>query len=225
MIIYFKDGMPKCNKCKVTRDPSYFKSKYVRRSKLTTKCSICRNTNRRSDINPTTKKGKCRGVYQTWKSKRSCQNCGIKDSRLIEADHQKEFKKVHTCGDYAFWSNHGVEALKAELLKCRPLCKFCHRLKTQAERKKQKEPSKLAKREIINAEKLKRGACLTCKRKVRLKNAQAFDFDHINPETKRMRVSGMVYKDWDYFNAHCLNEIKKCRLLCSNCHHIKTFYS
>ena len=224
MIIYFKDGMPKCNKCKVTRDPSYFKSKYVRRSKLTTKCSICRNTNRRSDINPTTKKGKCRGVYQTWKSKRSCQNCGIKDSRLIEADHQKEFKKVHRCGDYAFWSIHGVEALQAELKKCKALCRFCHALKSQAERKKQKQARYIARQKIINAEKLKRGACLTCNREVSLETACAFDFDHINPETKRMQVSNMVLKSWDYFNAHAKEEMRQCSLLCTNCHHVKTHY-
>ena len=218
--------MPKCNKCKVTRDPSYFKSTYVRRSKLTTKCSICRNTQSRSVINPTTKAGKCRGVYQTWKSEHSCEHCGIRDSRLIEADHPKEFKKVHACGRYHWWScNGGVEALKAELLKCKALCRFCHALKSQAERQKWKRPDIIAKREIINAEKLKRGACLTCEKKVTLETACAFDFDHRNPETKRMRVAKMVLKSWDYFNAHCRNEIQMCQLLCTNCHKIKTFYS
>jgi len=224
-MIYLKATMPKCNKCKVTREASYFQPKVNRRTKLTTTCSICRNTNRRTETNPTTKKGKCRGVYQTWKSEHPCQNCGIKDSRLIEADHQSEFKKVHICSDYKWWSNHGgVEALKAELLKCKALCRFCHRLKSQAERKKETNPTRLARREIINAEKLKRGACLTCKRTVTLENACAFDFDHINPETKRMGVSNMVFKSWDYFNAYARDEMRQCSLLCTNCHKIKTHY-
>jgi len=222
---YFKVTMPKCNNCKVTRDPSYFVPRVNRRSKLTNKCSICRNIQRRSRINPTTKVGKCRALFHQWKSKRSCQNCGLRDPRLIEADHQEKFKKVHACSDYPWCArNGGVEALKAELLKCKPLCRFCHRLKTQAERKKQKEPGRLAKREIINAEKLKRGSCLTCKRKVTLQNACAFDYDHINPETKRMRLANMVLKSWEYFNAHAEKEMSRCSLLCTNCHHIKTHY-
>ena len=213
--------MPKCKNCKVTREAPYFKSKHVRRAKLTAWCSICRNTSRRSVINPTTKKGKCRALFRKWKENHSCQNCRIRDSRLIEADHQSD--KVHKCSDYQWWAcNGGVEALKAELDKCKPLCNFCHRLKSQAERKKQKQPSNIAKQKIITAEKLKRGSCLTCTREVTLENAQAFDFDHRNPETKRMNVSKMVYKSWDYFNAHCLNEMKKCNLLCVSCHKIKT---
>jgi len=144
---------------------------------------------------------------------------------LIEADHQAKFKKVHACGDYKWWAcNGGVEALQAELKKCKALCRFCHALKSQAERKKETSPTRLARREIINAEKLKRGACLTCKREVSLKTACAFDFDHINPETKRLSVANMVHKDWDYFNAHAMDEISQCSLLCTNCHKIKTFY-
>jgi len=136
-------------------------------------------------------------------------------ARLIEADHQSKFKKVHACSSYYWWAcNGGVEALQAELKKCKALCRFCHALKSQAERKKETRPDWLAKREIINAEKLKRGECLTCKRTVTLENACAFDFDHVNPETKRIRVAKMVYTSWDYFNAHCLNEIQRCRLLC-----------
>lgn len=218
--------MPKCKSCKRDWDVSYFQPKVNRRTKLTTWCSICRNNKRRTETNPTTKAGKCRAYFQKWKKNHACEQCGIKDSRLIEADHQAEFKKRYRCSHYHWWSNHGgVEALKAELLKCKPLCRFCHRLKSQAERNKQKEPGKLAKREIINAEKLKLGSCLTCKRKVTLNNACGFDFDHINPETKRMQVANMVNKNWDYFNAHVLNEIEQCQLLCSNCHHIKTIYS
>jgi len=220
---HFKATMPKCKHCKVTREASYFVPRVNRRTKLTTLCSICRNTKRRSVINPTTKNGKCRAYFEKWKSEHPCQNCGIKDSRLIEADHQAEFKKVYKCSDYQWWAcNGGVEALQAELKKCKALCRFCHRLKSQAERKKQKEPGRLAKQKIINAEKLKRGACLTCKRVVTLQNACAFDYDHVDVETKRMDVSRMVKTNWDYFNAHAKEEMSKCSLLCTSCHKIKT---
>ena len=215
--------MRTCNQCKRNFDLSYFQPRVNRRTNLTSWCSICRNTQRRSNINPTTKAGKCRGVYQTWESDHACQNCGIKDSRLIEADHQKGFKKVHRCGDYCWWAwNGGVEALKAELKKCKALCRFCHALKSQAERQKWKTHCIIARRKIINAEKLKRGSCLTCKRTVTLENACAFDFDHVNPETKRMAVAKMVLKSWEYFNAHARDEMSKCDLLCVSCHKIKT---
>ena len=217
--------MPKCKSCKRDWDVSYFQPKVNRRTKLTTWCSICRNNKRRTETNPTTKVGKCRALFQKWKSEHPCQNCGIKDSRIIEADHLSKFKKVYNCSHFHWWSNHGgVEALKAELKKCKPLCKFCHRLKSQAERKKGTHTTQLAKRKIINAEKLKRGACLTCKREVSLRTACAFDFDHVNPETKRMRVAKMVLKNWDYFRKYCKEEMRQCHLLCTNCHHVKTFY-
>lgn len=218
--------MRKCKSCKRDWDVSYFVSKHVRRTNLTTLCSICRNTRRRTETNPTTKRGKCRALFNQWKSEHPCQNCGIKDSRLIEADHQEEFKKVHRCSDYCWWAyNGGVEALKAELRKCKSLCRFCHALKSQEERKKGTNPSIIAKQKVIVTEKLKRGACLTCERKVTLETACAFDFDHINPETKRMQVSSMVLKSWDYFNAHAKEEMDHCDLLCVSCHKIKTFYS
>ena len=220
---YFKNSMHKCNNCKVTRKASYFVPRVNRRAKLTTWCSICRNTKRRSETNPTTKVGKCRALFNQWKEEQACENCEIKDSRLIEADHQSEFKKVHKCGHYKWWAcNGGVEALQAELLKCKALCRFCHRLKSQAERKKGTNPRYISRQKIINAEKLKRGACLTCKREVSLENACAFDFDHVIPENKRLSVSQMVYKSWDYFNAHVKEEMRQCNLLCVSCHKIKT---
>ena len=218
--------MVKCKCCKRDREASYFQPMVNRRNKMTARCSICRNIVRRSAINPTTKVGKCRALFQKWRSDHACEQCGIRDSRLIEADHQAEFKKVHRCSHYHWWAwNGGVEALQAELGKCKPLCRFCHRLKTQAERKQQKQPNIIAKRKIVNAEKLKRGSCLTCHREVSLENAQAFDFDHKNPETKRMGLANMVHKCWDYFNAHAKEEMSQCSLLCTNCHHIKAYYS
>ena len=45
------------------------------------------------------------------------------------------------------------------------------------------------------------------------------DFDHKDPETKEMNVAQMM----GYSKEAILKEIKKCDLLCSNCHRIKTY--
>ncbi len=219
MIILFKYVMPKCKHCKHVRDDSHFKSKVNRRTKPTANCLKCRDSITRSNKNPTTKVGKCREFWRQWKASHSCP-CGITDPRLLEADHLS--KKVHKCSDYAWWSCHGgVPAMELELATCQCLCKFCHRLKTKAERKTCTNVTYLAKRAIINAEKLRRGSCLQCQRKVTIDTVCAFDFDH-NPKYQRMRLSQMVKKSWPYFNAHSQDELAGCNLLCCNCHKIKT---
>jgi len=42
----------------------------------------------------------------------------------------------------------------------------------------------------------------------------AFDFHHINPEEKEFSISTWKHKSW----AKIIKELKKCILVCSNCH-------
>jgi len=212
--------MVKCNNCRRDWKESEFRSKFPKRKTLTKKCRKCRDVASRSDVNPTTKKGKCKAFWEQWKASHSCP-CGITDTRLLEADHLSE--KVKACSDYKWWSHHGgVPAMERELATCQCLCGFCHRLKTKAERGTQKQPHILAKRAIINEEKLRRGGCLHCKRAVTMETMCAFDLDHRVRVDKKDRVSQMVYKSWPYFNKHAKNEWETCDLLCVNCHKIKT---
>ncbi len=216
--------MPKCTKCARVWDDDQFRSKVARTTKLTKQCLTCREINSRSDVKPTTKSGRCKAVWENWKSQNPCERCNISDPRIIEADHIHSKVKLEACSRYAWWACHGgVQALEAELKTCRPLCTFCHRIKSEYERPTQKEPHRIAKRAIVNKEKLIRGSCLHCKRVVTLANVCAFDFDH-DPEHKRMAISQMVLKSWEYFNSHAKNEMAGCDLLCCNCHHIKTHY-
>jgi len=112
--------------------------------------------------------------------------------------------------------------MELELATCQCLCRFCHRLKTKAERGTQKQRSILEKRKIINEEKLRRGGCLHCKRAVTLETVCAFDLDHRVRVDKKDGLSDMVHKSWPYFNKHIKNELETCDLLCANCHKIKT---
>lgn len=59
------------------------------------------------------------------------------------------------------------------------------------------------------------GACADCG----ITNPLLLDFDHINPLTKSMMISQSLHLPFKLLKK----EIKKCQLLCPNCHRIKTF--
>lgn len=212
-----------CKCCGKVQEKDQFVSSYVRRKKLTTQCLSCRAVAKRSQVNPMTATGKCKAVWEEWKAMHKCLSCGCNDPRILEADHQRN--KVYDCGDYAYWARHGgVEALKNELKKCVPLCRGCHRVKTKNERGNQSIQCFVDRLKIIDDEKLRRGACLVCKRVVTKESTCAFDFDHVDPSQKVIGISRLVYTNKTYFNEHFHTEVQKCNLLCSNCHHLKTNY-
>lgn len=214
------DGQKLCNRCSKFQPEDQFKSIYARRKKLTTHCLTCREINSRSQINPTTTKGKCRQVWQKWRDEHVCAQCG--DARHIEADHCSG-NKVHGCSHYPWWACHGgVEALALELAKCQPLCRFCHRLKSDKERGTQTNPSIVCKQKIINAEKLRVGVCENCGRRCTAENSTAFDWAHKNRETKTIAIACFIRKSNAYFAEHWLEERNKCRLLCCMCHKDET---
>ena len=98
-------------------------------------CMTCRERVRVSQRNTNTAFGKCRFFYKKIKAEAVCELCS--DIENIEFDHIDPATKSHDLGDYAWWPRHGgVEAMKAELSKCRPLCRKCHQYaKTSLKRK------------------------------------------------------------------------------------------
>jgi len=65
-------------------------------------------------------------------------------------------------------------------------------------------------RKIIRRYKTMYG-CVFCGYK---KHPDAIHFDHIDPSTKKREISTM----WGYSKEAIKEEMKKCRLLCANCH-------
>ena len=227
-----EEGKRICSNCSKEQDEDQFKPTRARQIGLTTTCKSCRDIAKRTHVNLNTIVGQCRQIFIDWKKKHVCLDCGLDDYRLIEADHKYPIgsdhpdAKLHQCSNARYWACHGgPEALKKELdTKCVPRCCFCHRLKSKRDRKPVTMKCILQKRAIIDAEKLKRGHCVHCQRKVTIDTVCAFDYDHLNPEEKRINVSRMVYKSWPYFNQYAYNEMAVCALSCANCHHLSTNY-
>ena len=215
-----RDGYRYCTGCFREFSLSHFTSSHNRRKALTAWCATCRASVSKLQRKKTTKKGKCKQVWVEWKKDKSCELCNYKGDN-IEADHRPDRgKKIHNCGDYAFWSwNGGVLALEAELQKCRPLCRFCHRLVSQQERGTLKHPTMLKKKAYVDKIKLKIGECQLCKRKVLQDQCCAFDFDHIDAKLKQDGICKMVISYSLKRFKQCIDlEIAKCRLICCMCH-------
>ncbi|HCZ28806.1 TPA: hypothetical protein DHU97_03640 [Candidatus Saccharibacteria bacterium] len=59
---------------------------------------------------------------------------------------------------------------------------------------------------------LKKSACEVCGES----DIRVLEFDHLDPTTKTFSISQAV--KYGYSWSEVLNEIKKCRILCANCH-------
>ena len=184
---------------------------------------------------------------------------------VLQGDHIDPNTKVEklSCKDY--WSTHGgVAAMKLELPKLQWPCAFCHALektsssgnrngdpalmpngkcsgtKEEVDQYMAKHQSKIRypKQQYVDAEKLRRAACLKCARSVTAETAVAFHFDHRDERTKMIGadtlaginggVGGLVRNNTKRAKLENINtilddEMVKCDLLCYNCHHRKTW--
>ena len=224
------EGKRLCKNCSHFKPIIDFTSKVNRREKLTAQCKSCRESQSKSQKNPTTKRGACCAFWTEWKKEQCCVDCGLKDWRVMEADHVG--KKVEGVSETSYWARHGgVDAMKKELKQCEPRCRCCHQiitkkrydLKRKLEGRTQRSCRKRH-RDQINQIKLKIGTCVVCDRKVTKETCIAFDFDHKDESSKVMQISQSVYKPKAVFQRHMREEIPKCTLKCANCHKIKTHY-
>jgi hypothetical protein len=157
-----------------------------------------------------------------------------------------------------------VSEMRKEAAKCNFLCGFCHALNehsNQANRHgdpdampdgkwngteeevvqyhaKHNAKIRFPKQQFVDAEKLRRGCCATCRRVVAPETCVAFHFYHRDERTKTIGkgtlagkyggVCGLVANHakraaLDEIRPILVAEMDKCDLLCHNCHHRKTF--
>lgn len=139
---------------------------------------------------------------ESYKSK--CCYCNLTDKNCLEFHHIKN-KKYNI--SKMVLSGYSVKLIKLELQKCECICANCHRKKHfknyESKHKKHifvKNIKSLSKCEICNENYI---ACL--------------DFHHIDPSTKVLNIGAMI-RDKQYSILDIDNEIKKCKIICVNCH-------
>lgn len=162
---------------------------------------------------------------------KSCEKCGYdKNPQALDFAHIKRLTKhVSKKGNTRQPSELGSKAAFLEEMKLtKILCRCCHAIETKeendvifADSKNRKNPGWSKIYEISNTEKLQRGCCVECRFQVTPNNLTAFHFDHIPGRGKKIaNVSEIVSRNLP--KETILREMKKCQLLCANCHIIVT---
>lgn len=141
------------------------------------------------------------------KTKYGCQKCGYKGKPICFDFHHLK-NKTERVGRLVSRS-YSINRIKEEIRKCILLCANCHRIEHKQEYKGTKQ--------IRFSYRVKRRfPCAICSLNT---EAACYDFHHLNPKEKDNCVANLVYGQ--YSLARIKKEMRKCILLCSNCHRNK----
>lgn len=98
--------------------------------------------------------------------------------------------------------------------------RLCHKRYYLRNKQLYKEKNKRRKRELINfVISFKQKPCVDCG--VQYQH-YVMDFDHTDTKTKTTNINRMI-NFHSYSKEKILKEIKKCDLVCANCHRIRTY--
>lgn len=138
-----------------------------------------------------------------------CVDCNIKyPPYVMEFDHIRG-NKLFTISNYIGIS---IQRLKKEIKKCEIVCSNCHRIRTQNNRKKKRIKKS---KQVTYIKKKKDCPCLDCNIKY---PTCVMDFDHVRGK-KSFQIGCRL--SMSFLNIK--KEIKKCDIVCSNCHRIRTW--
>ena len=127
---------------------------------------------------------------------------------VMEYDHVKGVKR-HNIGKM---TNHKRERVLAEIAKCDLVCCACHRVRTHQRRPATTDARLIRFRDFINL--IKSTPCKDCGGSF---PPVAMDFDHVQGN-KVKSITDM----FSYSKERVLAEIKKCDVVCANCHRVRT---
>jgi len=235
----------KCSKCGISKDEneSNFNRRGYPRVGFRSECKECSaKLKKMYRANPFVKKREATYEHQYRKTvmgklkksrleSRRKKNMKIKNRRLIQSLKSNSCTDCHIvypyyCMDFDHldpnikkWNinsimNKGTNTILSEIQKCELVCANCHRLREFHSNIKFYESSRYKSvwDRILKIIKIKSKPCMDCGGQF---HYSQMDFDHKNGkilEVARMRYSPSVF-----------DEIKKCELVCANCHRIRTY--
>lgn len=153
---------------------------------------------------------KIRKWFQSLKSTMRCTRCPENIACCLDFHHVEKKKKKSTISRLVAVGANKSKILK-EIQKCIILCSNCHRkehlgsLRSPSLKGKSKLTKYILKQKI--------GKICPCGETA----VYCLDFHHLEPKTKRFAL-GNVFKLKGITLENIKEEIKKCELICSNCH-------
>lgn len=149
-----------------------------------------------------------RRFVDSFKDGKPCADCGgVFEPYVMEFDHVRGVKFANV----SRMTNYRRKRVVEEISKCEIVCCVCHRIRSHKRRKKPTTPRLISFREWISS--LKSKACQDCGKNY---PPEAMDFDH--REDKKFGISDM----WSHSRDRVLEELKKCDVVCANCHRKRT---
>lgn len=152
-----------------------------------------------------------------------CTDCGKRfPTCAMEFDHIRPGKLKNVSA--LVGDTHSIEAVEREIALCEVVCARCHRHRTYTRRKalapesKRKKPMgavEAANKALVYEK--KDAPCSECLGRF---NPWQMDFDHIDRKAKRYTIARLTHTA--IRTETLIAELQKVRLLCANCHRIKT---
>ncbi len=213
------DGFKLCKYCLTEKPITDFEHPITGEEIL--RCQECRG---RLLKNATKHRKKIVEHFVSLKINTSCIDCGETDIRILEFDHKDP--KDKTC---IVLLAHSIKMMDIEAGKCEIRCRMCHRIKSHRDGYNCSKPMELwtqdytadkkrrdKLREFINSFKTECSICGWYDKD----KLYCLDFDHLNREEKSFIISSAINMRKSIEEVE--KEIKKCRVLCCNCHKFET---
>lgn len=165
------------------------------------------------------------------KQDRGCRDCGETDAACLDFHHRDETAKWMKVSKLVNLG-YGLSDIRAEIAKCDVLCANCHRLEhvripPEVTWERVSDPEAVASSSCVDAvilpdspqrqrawvsEYKQIQGCRDCGNR----QAGCHDFHHLQIEQKVHAVSQLIVRG--YSGAALFDEIRKCEVLCANCH-------
>jgi hypothetical protein len=162
-------------------------------------------------------------LYISLKKGKKCIDCGNSEYKVLEFDHKNPAEKTKQVKEMT-----SIETMKSEAAKCDLRCSNCHQIRTMKQNIEKRggkiTPSFTGRgqqqaREFVDGVRKKIGKCEVCGY-FNKDFLSVLQFDHLDPTTKNNTISQMVRDSYPL--AEIEQEIKKCRMICANCHRLHT---